>query len=127
MSTVKKTLSDEKENRIEMLNVRSLRVTEPRSFDSDASVTFTRYTPDFGTDMFSLSITISPNEQMACISSLFLDVFRNCLIVGFNKDENAGIEKRFWRTRIPILVFWRKFGFCKMSKDTCHGHTAISP
>lgn len=48
--------------------------TKPRSFDKNIPINFLTGRYDFGSDMFSLSITVSPDHEYVGVASFGLEV-----------------------------------------------------
>lgn len=48
--------------------------TKPRSFDKNIPIHFLTGRYDFGSDMFSLSITVSPDHEYVGVASFGLEV-----------------------------------------------------
>lgn len=98
-------------------NSRSYDRTKPGALHGNARVCPSANGNDLVPNVFSLSITVRPNHQCLCASSLLLQVLLYVLLVGRDGNLDRRFEQTEWIAAIPGLERRTEVLIHKMSGD----------
>jgi hypothetical protein len=103
------------------VNSRSYDGTEPSTLHDNTCVRTPANSHNFVTNVFPLSITVSPNHQSLCASGLLLQVFLDVFFVSRNGNFNWCFKKTEGIATVPGLVRGTEVLIHKMSDDRSNG------